>query len=133
MRQFGARAFDIDIDTGAGVLLPPDGRALRVDELEETAEKAGFELLGVDLEVRGRLERVRGPHGEDVPAVAVECTGQSFAILEGDTDREHEAWARLSPHLEEPGAIVSVRGRVHRHEGGPLGIFVRDFRLMDDR
>ena len=131
MRRFGARAFDLDIDTGTGVLLPPEGQALRVEQLEEAVKKAGFELLGVELEVRGRLSHVVGPNGDELPAVEVESTGQSFAIFEGDTDREHEAWARLSPHLESPGSSISLRGRVHRHETGPTGLLVNDFRLLD--
>lgn len=131
MRQFGARAFDLDIDTGSGVLLPPEGQELRVSELEKTVEKAGFELLGVELEVQGRLTYVTTSIGEEVPAVKVEGSGQSFAVLEGDSDREGRAWARLSPHLENRGSILTVRGRVHSHEGGPVGLFVNDFRLPD--
>ena len=131
MRQFGARAFDLDIDTGTGILLPPLGEPLHPDQLKEAVKKAGFELLGLELEVRGRLGYVRLPNGDELPAVEVESTGQSFAILAGDSDREHEAWARLSPRLENPDSSVSVRGRVHRHEGGPTGIFVNDFRMLD--
>ncbi len=131
MRQFGARAFDLDIDTGTGILLPPLGEPLHPDQLEEAVKKAGFELLGLELEVRGRLGHVRSPNGDDVPAVEVDSTGQSFAILEGDSDREREAWARLSPNLESRNSSISVRGRVHRHEGGPTGLFVNDFQMLD--
>ena len=131
MRQFGARAFDLDIDTGTGILLPPEGEPVDTGQLAEAVKKAGFELLRLELEVRGRLGHVRSPDGDEIPAVEVESTGQSFAILEGDSDREHAAWARLSPSLESPDSSISVRGRVHRHEGGPTGLFVNDFRMLD--
>lgn len=133
MRQFGARAFDFDIDTGTGVLLPPEDQELRIPELEEAVENAGFELLGVELEVQGRLTPALGPSGERLPSVEVESTGQSFAILEGDSDREHEAWARLFPHLDNaPSSSIWLRGRVHSHETGPTALFVNDFRWPDE-
>jgi len=131
VRQFGARAFDLDIDTGTGVLLPPEGRQLRVSELEKAVENAGFELLGVELEVQGRLAHIRTSMGEELPAVKVEATGQVFVILEGDSDREHEAWAGLSPHFKDYSSVMMVRGRVHQHEEGPVGIFLNDFRTAD--
>ena len=132
MRQFGARAFDLDIDTGTGILLPPSGEPLHTDQLEDAVKKAGFELLGLELEVRGRLGHVRSPDGNEVLAVEVDSTGQSFVILEGDSDREHEVWARLSSNLGSPDSSISVRGRVHWHEGGPTGLFVNDFRMLDE-
>ncbi|TDJ68336.1 MAG: hypothetical protein E2O39_13340 [Planctomycetota bacterium] len=131
MRQFGAREFDLDIDTGTGYLLPPEGQAFRVEELEEAVEHAGFELLGVESHVRGRLGHARGLDGAEIPAVKVESTGQSFVLIEGDSDRAHEAWARLSPNLEHPNSSISVRGRVHRHEAGPTGLVVNDSRMLD--
>ena len=105
---------------------------MRSDALENAIAKAGFELLGLELEVRGRLGRARGPTGDEFPSLKVESTGQSFALLEGDSDREHEAWARLSPHLDREGAAVWVRGGVHRHEEGPTGLLVNDFRMQDE-
>ena len=113
------------------MLLPATGEPFDIQRLDETVEKAGFELLGVELAVRGRLERLPGPGGAEVPAIEVDTLDQHFALVEGDSEHEREVWARLSPRLDERGATLLIRGRPHPHAVGPLGLFVTDFRFLE--
>ena len=132
VRQFGARSFDLDIDTGRGTLLPPVGEPLRTDELRKAVRDAGFELLGLELEVLGLLRNLQAPTGENQAVVQAATSGQRFALIQGDSEDERIAWARIAPQLDQNGVLLWVRGRVHEHQEGPPALQVNDFRFLEN-
>ena len=132
MRQFGARSFDLDIDTGKGTLLPPVGEPLLTDALRKAVGDAGFELLGLELEILGLLRNLQTPTGENQAVVEAQISGQRFALIQGHSEDERTAWARIAPQLDRNGVLLWVRGRVHEHEGGPPALQVNDFRFLED-
>jgi hypothetical protein len=52
----GARQFGFDIGAGSGWYLSPEDAALDPEAVSQVVRSAGFELLEVGLDVRGRLE-----------------------------------------------------------------------------
>ena len=132
MRQFGARSFDLDIDTGKGTLLPTVGKPFLTDALREAVGDAGFELLGLELEVLGLLRNPQTPLGENQAVVEVETSGQRFALIQGHSEDERAAWARIAPQLDRDGVLLWVRGRIHEHQEGPPALQVNDFRFLGD-
>ncbi len=132
VRQFGARSFDLDIDTGKGTLLPPVGEPLRTDALRKAVGDAGFELLGLELEVLGLLRNLQTPTGESQAVIEAETSGQRFALIQGHSEHERAAWARIAPQLDRNGVLLWVRGRVHEHQEGPSALQVNDFRFLED-
>ena len=126
MGQFGARSFTLNLDTGRATLLPPAGAALDPEALDRAVSDAGFELLGLELEVQGLLH----PGGGGNPTLEVQDTGQSFALIRGHSDHELEVWERFAPGLDRDGAHLWVRGRIHSHHDGPTALELSDFRFF---
>jgi hypothetical protein len=52
----GARHFGFDLGAGSGWYLPPEDAAVDPEAVSQAVRSAGFELLELGLDVRGRLE-----------------------------------------------------------------------------
>ena len=100
-------------------------------EIRNAVKESGFELLWLETQVRGTLQRAKDPSGTVRPGVRVKETGQVFLLTEGTTQQEREGYGRLKEWLDEPNRIVSVRGRVHGHVDAPPGLTVKEFHLVD--
>ena len=131
MHQFGAREFSFDIDSGWGMFLPAEGSPLDLEELKRSVQETGFELLELELRLRGALASARDAEGGARPAVRVASTGQRFLLFAGDTEAERSAYARLTEWLGDSPPVVEVLGRARAHPGADAGLSVREFRLLE--
>lgn len=124
----GAREFSFDLDTGWGALEPPADSPLDLSAVDEAVRQAGFELLGVQLDLQGRLRPAGG--GRDGPELELVRSGQRILLLEGGSDGQREAWSRLSTQLDREGLSLRIRGPAHEHVDGPLALTVGEFEVV---
>ena len=131
-RQLGVRNFGLDIDSGVATFLPKAGEPLDLAAVKDAVYQAGFELLWLELDVRGSLGRRTDPNGEERPAVRVADTGQTFLLVAGDSGQDRDAFGLVLEWLDDASSAVVVRGGAHSHPGGPPVITVQDFRVVGD-
>jgi hypothetical protein len=106
-----------DVQQGRFVFAPAGKKEVSLAALEKAVVRAGYEIEGVRIEVRGALvagDRLRDP-----------VSGQVFALLP-----DKEAGAALAGLREKaPGTVVAVSGRWRKGEGKePEGIEVTAWR-----
>ena len=123
----GAPDFSFDIDTGWGTLVPEAERPLDLEALDQAVQQAGFELLELELRLRGALSSVPDPEGGERPAVTIAASGQRFLLHAGATDDERDVFARLEAELGDSPRAVEVYGRAH----GGAGLSVQDFQWLE--
>ncbi len=130
MRQVGAREYKFDIETGLATYLPREEEAIDLEAVGNAVDQAGFELLGVELQVRGHVSRTTDRDGAERVALTVPSTGQRFLLLPGESDEERRGYARLSEWIDEPERVIVVRGRAHAHEGAAPALTVWVFQVL---
>ncbi|HED65063.1 MAG TPA: hypothetical protein ENJ09_05850 [Planctomycetes bacterium] len=128
MRQFGARSFDIDLETGEAVLVPAAGELFPYWDLADGVASAGFEVLSLALEVHGRPVIVTGEEGEELEALLAHGTEQPFFLEEENTDAGFEAWEFLDPLFGSGDVRVVVSGSVDPGGGRSAPILVESAR-----
>lgn len=75
------------------------------------------------FEAAGRLQPAGGSRAR--PELELEGSGQLVQLLAANSERQQEAWSRLSERLAEDG--LRVRGAVHGHADGPIALTVEAF------
>ncbi len=128
----GVRNYDIDLDSGVATFLPEAGEPLDLAAVKEAVDRAGFELLWLELEVEGTLSRARDPDGNERPGLTVASTGQRFLLYPAESEQERAGYARVVEWLDAPESRVVIHGRAHSHTGGPPALTVQEVRMLGD-
>lgn len=100
-----------------------------LEALEAAARKAGFELQGTELVLKGRLVRVQGPE-EEVLGLKVPGTGQTFYLGPGDTGETRRNYSEVLKRMETGVTRMRVRGPAHAHPRSSPGLAISEFKVL---
>ncbi len=98
----------MDMEKAEVRFLPPKGKAIDPMKIAGAVKDAGFELLLLELQVRGRFQR-KGPlHG----ILKVPETGQLFQLIAGEKPKERAFFESLKPGPLFVRGILDKKGRL---------------------
>lgn len=98
--------------------------------INAAVDDAGFELLWLELQLRGTLHSSSRENDDGRLTLMVTGTAQKFLVDSGVTDAERDAYAQLSPWIDQPERLILLRGRANAHPGTLPAITVLDARLL---
>ena len=131
MRQFDARSFELDLDTGKAILIPSADNPLLSKDLWIGIDDAGFELLGLELELRGELQTQKSQDGSHRIKIVTPANDQSFELIQSGTAEGAELWKQFRSQAAN-GAAFRVRGAVEVGRDSATVLQLLDYEALDE-
>jgi len=100
------------------------GQQLDLPALKKAATDSGFELMWIELVLRGSLISVKGPdHGESL-AIHLARTGQTVFLGPGDSEKTRSNFRKAAGWAAQGLTYLEIRGRAHAHPGAAPGMTI---------